>query len=431
MKKLIWVALAVGIVLVVIYLLARPRGSAKEWVEASGVIEATEVDVSALVAGRLATLLVKEGDPVKRGQVIAEIERQEFEAQLTSAGGALQAAEGELARVEASLVGAKLSAGNARTAYEKSTELKGRYEAGRAQYEAATAARDQAKARLELVRAGTRPEQLEQARAAAASAQAAWEDAQRELARLEKLLAEGAVSEQQVDRQRTAADTAAANHDAAQARLAEAEAGFRTEERRQAEAALAQAEANLAAGEWGLATAKELYGDRLELKQKLDLAEAEYRAAQQARAAAEGRVEAARGALAVAEKKLTDATVRAPITGVITLKIREAGEVVSPGQGIVRLADLDHMWLRVYVPETVIGRVKLGQQAEVTTDADPRQVHRGQVVEIAQEPEFTPKNVQTREQRAKLVFGVKIAVDNPARELKPGLPADARIRVGG
>ena len=136
------------------------------------------------------------------------------------------------------------------------------------------------------------------------------------------------------------------------------------------------------------------------------------------------------GALAGAEKRLADAAVRAPMDGVVVLKIREPGETVAPGQPVVRLADLDHMWLEMFVPETELDRVKLGQEAEVRIDANPSKAYAGRVTEIAQEAEFTPKTVQTKEQRTKLVFGVKIEVENPEHELKPGMPADARIRAG-
>jgi len=102
---------------------------------------------------------------------------------------------------------------------------------------------------------------------------------------------------------------------------------------------------------------------------------------------------------------------------------------VMPGMPIVRVAKLHDVWLRVYVPEPRIGLLRLGQQAKVTTDSSDRR-YPGRVVEIAQEAEFTPKNVQTRNERVKLVFGVKIAVENPDGSLKPGMPADAVIEVG-
>lgn len=430
MRKRLAIVAAAVVVAAAVYLAARRGDGTGEWVEGSGVVEATEIDVSAQVGGMLVGVLVREGERVAGGQVIAEIEKDELEAQAGQARGALKAAEGDLARTEAALTGALLSQENAQTAYEKSTELRGRYEAARAQREAAAAARDQAKARLDLIRAGTREEQIQQAEAAFDAAEAQWENARRDLKRLEKLVADGAVSEQQVDLQRAKEKAARGARDAARARLAEARAGARTEEARQAEASLAQAEANLVWAAQELATTEELYADRLELKQRLDIAEAERRAAQEAALAAEGRLESAQAALAAAEKKLRDATVRAPSAGTVILKIREPGETVAPGQAIVRLADLYHMWLRVYVAQTDLDRVKLGQEAEVTTDATPGEVYRGAVTEIAQEPEFTPKNVQTKQQRVKLVFGVKVAVENPEGELKPGMPGDARIKVG-
>jgi multidrug resistance efflux pump len=430
MGKRLVIAAALVVVVAVIYARVRQRPGAGEWVEGSGVIEATEVDVSPLVGGRLTEVLVREGDSVAEGQTLARIDSEGLQALLLQAQGALQAAEGDLARADATLAGAGLSRQNAQTTYEKRTELKGRYEESVARYQAAAAARDQAKAQLDLLQSGTRAERLRQASAALRSAEAGWDDARRELSRLEGLVAEGAVSQRQLDRQHSAAKAARAGRDAARARLAELEAGARTQEERQAEAALAQAEANVTAAARARATAQELYADRLGLKQRLDVAEAEHRAAQQARVAAEGRLASARGGLAAAEKQMREATVRAPIAGVVVLRIRESGENVAPGQAVVRLADLDHMWLRVYVPETELARVKLQQEAEVRIDADPRKVFRGRVAEIAQEAEFTPKNVQTVAQRVSLVFGVKVEVENPERELKPGMPADARIKAG-
>jgi HlyD family secretion protein len=419
---LIAAAVAVGVVV-------RSRPDADGWVYGSGVIEATEVDVSAQVSGQLIAVRVDEGDSVRKGDVLAEIEPDYLEAQLRAAVGAASAAKAELSRAEAALSGAALSLQNARAAYEKSTELKGRYDRAQAEHEAAVAARDRARARLELVRAGAREEAIEQARAAAESAEAEWENAQRDLARLETLVAEGAVSQQQVDSQRTAERAARGARDGARARLAELLAGARTEEEREAEATLVQTEANVAVAERALGTARELYADKLELKQRADVAEAEYLSAQQAKAAATGRLETAEAALAAAQKGLSDAVVEAPLDAVVLLKIREAGEMTAPGQPIVRLGDLDRKWLRVYVSQTQISRVKLGQQAEVTIDADPQRALPGTVSEISQEAEFTPKNVQTREQRTKLVVGVKIVISDPDGELKPGMPADARIRV--
>jgi len=120
---------------------------------------------------------------------------------------------------------------------------------------------------------------------------------------------------------------------------------------------------------------------------------------------------------------------RAPSVGVITVRQAELGEVVVPGTPVVTLADLDHIWLRAYIPETDLGRVRWGQDAVVTTDTFPGKQNHGRISFIASEAEFTPKSVQTYKERVMLVYRIKIDIDNPNHELKPGMPADAHIRL--
>jgi HlyD family secretion protein len=120
---------------------------------------------------------------------------------------------------------------------------------------------------------------------------------------------------------------------------------------------------------------------------------------------------------------------RAPFDGVILVRQAELGEVVSPGTPIVTLADLDHLWVRVYVPETDLGRVHWGQDVTVRTDTYPNKNYRGRVSFISSEAEFTPKSVQTEKERVTLVYRVKVDVENPNYELKPGMPADAYIQL--
>jgi HlyD family secretion protein len=127
--------------------------------------------------------------------------------------------------------------------------------------------------------------------------------------------------------------------------------------------------------------------------------------------------------------RLTYTVLRAPFTGVVLVRQAELGEVVSPGTPIVTLADLDHVWVRVYVPETDLGKVHWGQAVEVRTDTYPGKAYRGRVAFIASEAEFTPKSVQTEKERVTLVYRVKVDVENPNRELKPGMPADAIIKL--
>ena len=122
-------------------------------------------------------------------------------------------------------------------------------------------------------------------------------------------------------------------------------------------------------------------------------------------------------------------TLKAPFDGVILVRQAELGEVVVPGTPVVTLADLDHVWLRAYVNETDIGRVRLGQQATVTTDTYPGRRYGGRIAFIAEKAEFTPKSVETHAERVTLVYRIKIELDNPAHELVPGMPADATIRL--
>jgi HlyD family secretion protein len=120
---------------------------------------------------------------------------------------------------------------------------------------------------------------------------------------------------------------------------------------------------------------------------------------------------------------------RAPFDGVILERQAELGEVVSPGTPIVTLADLDHLWVRVYVPETDLGQVRWGQDVTVRTDTYPNKNYHGRISFISSEAEFTPKSVQTEKERVTLVYRIKVDVENPNYELKPGMPADAYIQL--
>ena len=136
-----------------------------------------------------------------------------------------------------------------------------------------------------------------------------------------------------------------------------------------------------------------------------------------------------RAALTVARTQFGYTVLESPQAGVVLRKHVEPGEMIAAGTPVVTIADLRNIWLKIYIPEPQLGRMKLGQTAEITTDSYPGKVYRGTVIFINSEAEFTPKNVQTQEERVKLVFAVKVAVDNPDQELKAGMPADARIQL--
>jgi len=241
---------------------------------------------------------------------------------------------------------------------------------------------------------------------------------------------------------------AEAGIDLARAELVLLRNGARREDIQQAEAALKQADANLqVAGDDARRMRELAKNGSVTPKQKddaearLTVAEAQRIAASEALAkvrrlsrpeeiqAAEARLAQAVAAADLLRKTISDCTVVAPVGGIVTHKAVEKGELVSPGSAVVTLSELDSVYVMIYVTELEMGRVRLGDEAEVRIDAFPAQAFPGRVTFISPEAEFTPKNIQTKEDRVKLVFGIKVEIDNREGLLKPGLPADATIRV--
>jgi HlyD family secretion protein len=165
-----------------------------------------------------------------------------------------------------------------------------------------------------------------------------------------------------------------------------------------------------------------LYRDGVIASQQMDAAKSAYDAAA-------AQLQLSRASLRTADVKLKDTVIYAPLNGVVLRKNVEEGETVGTGTMLFTIGDLENPWVKVYVKEDKLGFVKLGQRAEVTVDTYPGKAYEGTVTYISSEAEFTPKNVQTKEERVKLVFGVKVSVRNVNNELKPGMPADVTIRV--
>ena len=305
-------------------------------VRVSGQVEATDVQVAAPVGGRLLELHVAEGDRVAAGAIVA---------QLDTADATLA-----LARARAD--------------------------------------RAQADAQLRLLLAGSRPEDVRQAEAQAASADTEVRSADRELAsaqadvdRFESLLASNSGSRKQRDDAVTKRDV--------------------TKERAQGARERVRA-------------AREAVGRLRAGSRKEDVA------------AARARVASVDAQIATIEKAVSDATVTAPIAGVVSDKFADAGELLQPRAPIVVLTDLDHVWANVYVDEPAVPRLRLGQPATLFTDAGGAGLP-GTVSYISSKAEFTPRNVQTAEDRSRLVYRVKVSASNTAGTLKPGMPVEAEI----
>jgi len=223
-------------------------------------------------------------------------------------------------------------------------------------------------------------------------------------------------------------------------------AGTRTQEVNASEQTMLNAQADLEEKKLEDDRAKRLFGkDELSAQDRdlantaLKRAEATFRAAQQRYneavegtrkediAIARANLKQADADLGLSRVNLDYTTLRAPSAGVITVREAELGEVVIPGTPVVTLADLDHIWLRAYIAETDLGRIRWGQEATITTDTYAGKQYRGRISFISSSAEFTPKSVQTYKERITLVYRIKIDIDNPNHELKPGMPADARI----
>ena len=260
-----------------------------------------------------------------------------------------------------------------------------------------------------------------------------------------------------------ALDRARADLAAAEAQLRLLQAGSRQEDIRQAEAQLAAAGAEVASARRELASAerdlerfesllsrnagsrkqrddaatrRDVARERVELAEQRQRAAAAALARQRAGArpeevdAARARVAAARAEVAAIEKSLADGTLEAPVSGVVTEKLAERGEIIAPRTPIAVISDLDNAWAEVFVPEPAVPRIRLDQAATLFTDAGGPGIE-GRVAWISPKAEFTPRNVQTAEERSKLVYRVRIQVDNRAGVLKQGMPVEAEISLSG
>jgi HlyD family secretion protein len=209
------------------------------------------------------------------------------------------------------------------------------------------------------------------------------------------------------------------------------------------DAQLAQAKASVnvaktrvdqAKSEWGniginLKRIRELYKAGSTTKKELDDLETKYKLASDQYKLVTHQYEQSKAAVELIKAQLENTIIKSPIKGVVLEKNTNPGEVVFPGIALLTLADLSTVWLKIYVKEDQLGWVKLSQKAKVKVDSYPAKTFSGIVVHISDKAEFTPKNIQTKEERVKLVFGVKISLENPEQELKPGMPADAQISI--
>ncbi len=385
----------IPIVLLVVILAAagilwsrRHNGDDANRIRLSGNIELTQVDISFKTAGKLVERTVDEGDSVKKGQLIARIDDVQTQRLKSS-----QQAGVETARMQVEQASTSIE-------WQKAT-VEGDIALRRAEVAQATAVLDQ-------MLAGARPQEIQQAEAAVADARTQHEQARLDWERAQTLYKNDDISTAQRDQAQSRFNSTAAILKQAQERLAIVREGPRKEEIAGARAQLARAKAALQLSE----------ANRLEIQRR-----------QQELGARRSEVERQRQQLGVTESQIADTSVVSPVDGVVLVKSAELGEVLAAGTTVVTIGDLDHPWVRGYVREADLGRVKLGQKVKITTDSYPGKVYDGRITFIASQAEFTPKQIQTQEERVKLMYRVKIEVDNQNRELKSNMPVDAEIEL--
>jgi HlyD family secretion protein len=392
MKKGKWVTLLAVMVLaggvILYYLLFRNRDNGATSISVSGNIEATTVDVAFKIPGKIDKLLVEEGDFVKEGQLIANLEHQDLLAQKAKAEATLESAQ---SRIPALIKNIEFQ--------DKATSQ---------EITQAQAAMEAAHSKLQELLHGSRPQEIQAAKAGVDQALSDMEKRKADRDRAKELFQDNYISAQDWDSARTAYEMAVATHQKAQENYALVVEGPRKEEIDTARAQLNQFQATL-----NLAKTRKLQVDVL--RRELITAQAQ--------------VKEAASALEVIQSQIEYSNLYAPTAGVVLVKNTEAGEFVVPGGAVITLGDVAKPWLKAFINESDVGRVKLGQKASVSTDSYPGKVYPGKITFISSEAEFTPKNVQTAKERVKLVYRIKVGLANPHNELKPGMPAEAKIHL--
>ncbi len=388
-RKRIILPILIAAALAVIYLIfLKNKAGDGTQILVSGNIEVTTVDVAFKIPGKMDKLLVEEGDYVKEGQLIAVLEHRDLLAQKAKAEAALVTARSKIPALERNL------AFQDQATYQEISQ--------------AESAAETAKARLQQLLSGSRPQEIKAARAAVDQARADLERRKADMDRAKSLFQSQYISAQEWDSARTAYDAAWAGYQKAEENYALVLEGPRREEIDQARAQAEQSQAGLR-----LAQVRRMHLDVL--RKELDIAKAQ--------------VKEAASAIEVIQSQIEYCRLHAPTGGVVLVKNSEPGEYAVPGGAVITLGDLEKPWLKAYINENDLGKVKLGQKVSVTTDSFPGKIYEGKITFISSEAEFTPKNVQTAKERVKLVYRIKVSLANTQKELKPGMPADGKIHL--
>ena len=374
---------------------------------ASGTIETTDVTVAPEAGGRVLNVLANEGDTVQAGQVIIQMDDSLLKAQLVQTQQSVAAAQASLKAAQANYDLLKAGAQTDQiAAAEQAVKTAEANVAG-------------AQAQLAQMLAGPQAADIAAAQAAVAKAssdvtfaQQAYDGVVEGRATAKAYGVPGGGLGLMEEKMRAQLQAIQANYDVAQKRLAQLKRGATKDEIDQARARVAAAEAQQAQLQAQLDQLKS--GARPE---QLAAAQAQIEVAQ-------AQADQSAAAIDVLKVQIDRLTLKAPLTGVVLKRSIEPGEVVMPGASLITIGDLTNLYIIVYVSESRYGEVKLGQSVQIKVDSFPGQTFTGTVSHIADQAEFTPRNVQTAEGRATTVFAVRVDVTNVDGKLKPGMPAD-------
>lgn len=383
------ILVAAGIVAVVFW----PRNGLngeRDRIVFSGNVELLQTDVAFKFPGQMVQLLVDEGDFVKKSQLIARLDDRQLQDQKREAEAQLR--------------------GNASRKRELQTLIAFQKESLEAQIDQRRAEIGQAQATLDRLLEGSRPQEIREAKAAVVVAEASFQRAEMDWQRAQELFATEDISRAQYDQSRAAYETARGTVRQTRERQDLVVAGPRRQDIQVARENVSRAKAGL----------KQTESTHLEIERN-----------QQGLETLETEAEALTARIAQIQTQIDDARATAPFDGVVLVKSAEEDEIVAAGSSVVTLGDLAHPWVRGYIAETQLGRVKLGMPVEVTTDSYPNKIYRGRVSFIASQAEFTPKQIETPQERVKLVYRIKVDIANPEQELKLNMPVDAALVLDG
>ncbi|MBI5031316.1 MAG: efflux RND transporter periplasmic adaptor subunit [Chloroflexi bacterium] len=387
---------------------------------ASGFIEGEDVSIAAEIGGRIEAINVNEGEPVTAGQELVRLDRTLLNAQIAQAQAAIDTAKAQLTQIKNGPRMSDVSA--ARAALDAAQKNHDKLRAGgtASDVAAAQAALDAANKNYDKVRAGPTQDQLAQLKAQVDSTKAAVDQAQSAYDRA------GGSSNPLIGLtpQSLALQQASNAHKAATSALNDALTHPTASELAAAKSQVDQAQAALA----------RLTADAAQLaaaKSQVDQAQAaldRLTPTADTISIAENQVKQAQAALGILQVQVKKMTLTSPVNGTVTRRAVSMGEIAAPNATLLSVTNLDTVKLTIYVPETEIGKIKLGDEFDVRVDSFPEQIFKGKVVFINTQAEFTPRNVQTKAERVNTVFAVKLQLSNPNFALKPGMPADATLK---